>query len=145
MNTPELKIVLDVNILLSIISKKSPHRWIFDNIISGNIKLCISNDILHEYHEILLQKTNSEVANNLIKFISVSSSTILADIFYNFNLITNDPDDNKYVDCYISSNASIILTNDKHFNILNSIEFPPIKVLTLREFETQFKSLFQTK
>jgi predicted nucleic acid-binding protein len=54
---------------------------------------------------------------------------------------TNDFDDNKFVDCAISANAFCILSNDKHFSILNEISFPRVKVLTVDEFETAFKQV----
>ncbi len=51
--TEPIKIVLDTNILIAIIGTKSPFRWIFDKIIAGKFILCISNEILFEYQEIL--------------------------------------------------------------------------------------------
>ncbi len=59
MNTITPRIVLDTNILITIIGKKSPFRWIFDHIISGKLILCISNEILLEYQEILAIKSKS--------------------------------------------------------------------------------------
>lgn len=62
----QLKIVLDTNIFIAIIGKKSPFRWIFDQIISGQLTLCVSNEILLEYQEILERKTNSEVLQRML-------------------------------------------------------------------------------
>jgi len=55
--------------------------------------------------------------------------------YYKWNLITADPDDNKFVDCALNAGADYIVTNDKHFNILNEIEFPPIKVIDIETFK----------
>ncbi len=38
----------------------------------------------------------------------------------------------------IISNADYIITNDKHFDILNNIEFPIMKTLTISEFKNFF-------
>jgi predicted nucleic acid-binding protein len=57
---------------------------------------------------------------------NVKSTTI----FYKWNLIQNDEDDNKFVDAYLSSNADFLVSNDKHFNQLNSIEFPKVNVIS---------------
>ena len=38
-------------------------------------------------------------------------------------------DDNKYTDCAVAGNATMIVSNDKDFNVLNTIEFPKIKVM----------------
>jgi uncharacterized protein len=50
------------------------------------------------------------------------------------NLISADPDDNKFVDCAFAANAHYIVTNDKHFNILKLIPFPKIALLKIQEF-----------
>lgn len=72
MNTAGLRIVLDTNILIAIIGRKSPFRWIFGLIIVGQLILCISNEILLEYQEILARKTNQDVADNFINFLTLS-------------------------------------------------------------------------
>lgn len=128
MNTTAPKLVLDTNILIAAIGTRSPFRWIFDCLISGKIVLCVSNDILMEYQEILAKKTNQEVAENVANFITVSPFTVKTDIYFNFGLITADPSDNKFIDCAIAANADFILSNDKHFQTLKTIDFPKVKV-----------------
>ncbi len=51
-------------------------------------------------------------------------------------MIQTDPDDNKFVDCAIASQADYIVTNDKHFDILAQITFPKVEVITIQQFET---------
>jgi putative PIN family toxin of toxin-antitoxin system len=145
MNTTALKIVLDTNILIAIIGKKSPFRWIFDCFIEGRLILCVSNEILLEYQEILTKKTSSEVAENVINFITVNPFTEKTEIFFNFDLIAEDEDDNKFVDCAIASNAICIVSNDKHFQVLKTIDFPKLTILNLPEFEENYKSALMEK
>lgn len=139
MNTSALKIVIDTNIFIAIIGRKSPFRWIFDCIINGKIRLCISNEIVFEYREILTRKTNEEIAENVIEFLSISPFVEKTEIYFNFQLIAEDEDDNKFVDCAISANAECLVSNDKHFRILNTIDFPKITILKLQEFEEKYK------
>lgn len=106
----------------------------------GKIILCVSNEILFEYQEILTAKTSAEVAENIINFITINPFTEKTEIFFNFNLIKDDPDDNKFVDCAIASNAVCLVSNDNHFQILLTIDFPKVSVLKLSEFETRYKS-----
>jgi putative PIN family toxin of toxin-antitoxin system len=54
--------------------------------------------------------------------------------YYKFNLL-KDPDDNKFVDCAISSNADFIVTHDSDFDILRKIEFPKVMILNTSEFK----------
>jgi len=141
MNIIALKIVLDTNILIAIIGKRSPFRWIFDCFIQGKIILCVSNEILFEYQEILTEKTSAEVAENVINFITVNPFTEKTEIFFNFGLITDDADDNKFVDCAIASNAICLVSNDKHFQVLKTLDFPKVMVFKLQEFEEKHKTV----
>lgn len=43
---------------------------------------------------------------------------------------------NIFVDCAIASNAELIVTNDAHFDILKTIEFPKLEISTLLKFST---------
>jgi len=140
MSTTAVKIVLDTNILIAIIGRKSPFRWIFDKIISGEIILCVSNEIIQEYKEILQLKNGVEVAENLIDFLTVHPYVEKHDPYFNFQLISQDEDDNKFVDCAIASNAYTIISNDKHFQELKEISFPKVRILTLPEFQDTFLS-----
>ena len=53
---------------------------------------------------------------------------------YHFNLITADPDDNKFVDCAIAANARYIVTNDHHYDVLRQIQFPIVDIMALKDF-----------
>lgn len=54
-------------------------------------------------------------------------------------LINKDPDDNKFVDCAIFANADFIVSDDKHFNELGSVEFPKVLVVRLDDFARLFR------
>ncbi len=139
MNTTALKIVLDTNILLAIIGRKSPFRWIFDCLINGKLILCVSNEIF-EYEEVLTRQLNAEVSENVINFITVSPHTERVEVYFNFNLIAADADDNKFVDCAIASDALCLISNDAHFDVLKTVDFPRVTVLKVSEFEEQYKA-----
>jgi len=59
----------------------------------------------------------------------------LATSYFNLNIITADPDDNKFVDCAFASNADYIVTNDSDFNVLKKINFPTIRVVNIDAFK----------
>jgi len=121
-----MNVVLDTNVLLVSIAKKSRYRIIFDNLLANQFNLIISNDILSEYTEIIAQKANVNVANNISEMLLALSNVQKQDVFYKWNLIDADKDDNKFVDCAIAGNADYWLSNDKHFNCLKTIEFPKL-------------------
>lgn len=53
-----MKVVIDTNVLLVSIPKKSKYRLIFDYLIDMKYDLVVSNEILFEYEEIISQKSN---------------------------------------------------------------------------------------
>lgn len=128
------QIVLDTNVLLISLPKISPYRPIFDSLISGKFKLLITEGIFQEYKEIISQKTTPKISENLGELLMQLENVKNVSVFYQWNLIKNDPDDNKFVDCAIAGNAKFIVTNDNHFNILRTTEFPKVKVIDAKDF-----------
>lgn len=52
---------------------------------------------------------------------------------FQFGLL-NDPDDNKFVDCAIAANADYLVSHDKDFKTLKSIDFPKVNLVNIIEF-----------
>jgi uncharacterized protein len=129
-----LNVVIDTNVLLSAIGYKSPLRLIFDSIINKEINLCVSNEIMLEYYEIISRKMTDIIARNFTNYLRNSSNILFTEIYFKWNLITIDESDNKFTDCYINSNADYLITNDSHFNILRRITFPKINLVNSGEF-----------
>jgi len=129
-----MRVILDSNVLLVALPKFSKYRIIFDEFLSNNLTLIISNEVITEYYEVITRFANEIVASNVLELLLVRPNVEKFDIFYNWKIITDDFDDNKFVDLAISSNADYLVTNDKHFNILMGIEFPNVKVIGLDNF-----------
>lgn len=53
---------------------------------------------------------------------------------HRWNLIINDPDDNKYTDCAVAANATYVVSDDADFRVLKKTPFPSLKLLTSDEF-----------
>jgi len=133
-----LKVVLDTNILLVSISPRSTYHWVFQKFINEEFILCVTTDILQEYEEIIGNHMGQEVANTVLQLIENSINVEYITKYFRWNLINVDPDDNKFVDCAISSNAKFIVTNDKHFNVLKNVDFPKIEVVDIDKFKEIF-------
>ncbi|MGB3848458.1 MAG: putative toxin-antitoxin system toxin component, PIN family [Tunicatimonas sp.] len=133
-----MKVVVDTNCLLASFSKKSPYRWLFNSILHGELTLVFTTDILLEYEEIISRETSREVAQNLVKLLIDLRAREQIEVYYFWNLIPQDPDDNKFVDCAIAANADYLITHDRHYNILQTVEFPKVRVATLPEFLSIF-------
>lgn len=90
---------------------------------------------MSEYYEKLASFYSVYTANLVTDILLVSTNVIFAEPFYKWLLIVDDPDDNKFVDLCISSNANYLVTNDHHFDILKNLEFPKLNVKTMLEFK----------
>jgi uncharacterized protein len=130
-----MKVVIDTNILLAIVPKRSKHRWAYDALRNGKYILVISNEILEEYEEILGDYYNADFATVVVEELLNLPNIELVEIYYKFRLIINDPDDDKFADAALVSNSEHIVSHDKHFKVLKNIGFPKLSVLTLSEFK----------
>lgn len=129
-----MRIVLDTNALLASFSQSSPSYEVWRGLREGRYILCVSNDILWEYQEIIAQKTTPRIAENVIKYLVNSRFVQRITPYYRFELITADRDDNKFVDCAIAANATYIVSDDKHFSPLKTLTFPRLSIIRLLEF-----------
>ena len=86
-------VVIDTNCLLQIISRKSPYRPIWDAFIAGRYDLCVTNEILDEYQEILEQQITPTVAENVVMLILNQQNVRLVDPHFRMGIITAAPDD----------------------------------------------------
>ena len=115
------KIVLDTNCLLMSLPRISPYRKIWDDFLKGKLTLCVTNEIIEEYLEIIEQKTNANIASNVVSVILSQKNVEFVTPYYKLHLINADEDDNKFVDCAFTAGASCIVSNDAHFKILNGL------------------------
>lgn len=134
-----MRIVLDTNCLLASLSKRGAYFNVWRGLQEGKYTLCVSNEILEEYEEIIAQKTTPVIASNVVQTLLNAPSVELIDAFFRFELIQKDPDDNKFVDCAIAGNATYVVSNDSHFDILKEIDFPKLILKSLQEFSAMLQ------
>lgn len=127
-------VVIDTNSLIMAISSRSAYHKIWQSFLAGDYCLCISNDILEEYTEVIVRNISVNAARYVIYTIMERKNVRLISPSYKWNLITADPDDNKFVDCAVAANAKFIVTEDHHFNVLKEIDFPSVDVINIDDF-----------
>ncbi len=128
------KVVLDTNCLLASLSRLGSSYPVWKSFQEGKYILCVTTEILAEYEEIISQKTTPSIAKHVVELILKSKNVQFVNTYFHWNLITADPDDNKFVDCAFASNATYIVSNDVHFDVLRNVTFPELMVLKLKEF-----------
>ena len=133
-------IVLDTNCLIMAISAKNDYHLVWQAFLRGDYTLCVSNEIIEEYLEVLSRNINPWVAESIVYAILTRRNVKKLVAYYHFDLIAADPDDNKFVDCAIAANAKFIVSEDHHFDVLKSCTFPKVDVIGLDLFASLLKS-----
>ncbi|WP_324759060.1 putative toxin-antitoxin system toxin component, PIN family [Sphingobacterium thalpophilum] len=129
-----MTIVLDSNVLVAAIGTRNRLRPIWDAFLDGRFHIAVSEDILKEYEEILYRLAAPGVAPFIMGILEESLEVKICQAYYKWRIITVDPDDNKFFDIAVASNADFLVTNDHHFNIAKKLEFPKIGIITPDEF-----------
>jgi putative PIN family toxin of toxin-antitoxin system len=129
-----MQVVLDSNVLLVSIPRSSVYRPIFDALLQKRFGLVISTEILAEYEELIEQKANGIVAANIAEMLINLENVHFQEIYFKWNLIEKDPDDDKFADVTIASGADYLVTEDRHFNVLRTLDFPKVTVIGAGEF-----------
>ena len=113
----------------------SPFSIILDKLYEGAYELWVTNDILLEYEEKISDIFSKETAELILGALTLLPNVKKADIYFQLFLIDTDKDDNKFSDCAFAGNVHYLVTNDKHFNVLASIAFPKINIISLELFK----------
>lgn len=128
------RVVIDTNCLLAILPTNSPYHKVWVDFLENRLELCVSTEVLLEYEEILSEKTSAYFADIIIQTLLNRKNVIRVSPVWRFGLITQDPDDNKFVDCAICGFAEILVSNDKHFQVLDTINFPKVYLVRIQDF-----------
>lgn len=128
------RVVLDTNCLIQIVSPRSRYHALWESFVCGENILCVSNEIIEEYVEIMQKLMGYAAAEYVVKTILNGRFTQVITPYYKFNLIDADKDDNKFVDCAIAAQAKCIITNDHHYDVLKTIPFPKVEIVRLVNF-----------
>ncbi len=130
----EIKTVIDTNVLVSALSTKSVHHWLIELLLEEEIDLYVTDEILLEYEEILKSKYSVNVAANFLLALRELPNVHCVQVYFKWNLIS-DPDDNKFVDCYVVAGADCLISHDAHFSVLKNIPFPKVFVFKIDDFK----------
>ncbi|HJW30420.1 MAG TPA: putative toxin-antitoxin system toxin component, PIN family [Saprospiraceae bacterium] len=125
---------MDTNVLLISLPSRSPYHEIIVAFSERRYKLVVTTAVLLEYEEILTEKASQVIAENVLAAFREAPNLVEVDIYFHWNMIPADPDDNKFTDAYINGNADYLVTNDAHFNTAKSSKFPEVKILSVDEF-----------
>lgn len=133
------RIVVDTNCLIQCISSRSIYHEIWLSLLDGRNELCVTNEIIEEYEEIIGRNVSPRFASLAVDVIINNPYTKFITPFYEFHLITEDPDDNKFVDCAVAANARFLVSEDHHLNVLKETDFPKVNLIGLDDFLSELE------
>lgn len=130
-------VTFDTNVLLSatLWDGSVAQKLLFD-LISQEIKIYSTSEILSEYQEVLRRDFDfsdeevSKIMEKVFAFVTLVNSTMRV------NIVKEDPDDNMIIECALESNSKYIITYDKH--LLNIKEYQSIRIIRPEEARAIF-------
>ena len=126
--------VIDTHCLVASVGPRSPFRALYDLFAAEAFEWVISNEILTEYDEILTRRYSPLTAAAVLNVLAFAPNTHRQEAYYKWQFITDDPDDNKFVDVAIAASADFLVTNDRHFQLLQQLPFPRVPVVSFQTF-----------
>ena len=132
-----MKITVDTNVLISATFWYGDSERIIEKIESKDIELVLSKEIIEEFARVLnyrdikekIKNKNLEIKRTVEKIISISK---IVEPLEKLNIVNEDPDDNKILECAKSGEVDFIVSSDNH--LLKLKEFGSIKIVTPKEF-----------
>lgn len=134
---------MDTNIFLISLAARYKYHWIYQSLFLNKFELSLSNEILNEYEEQIVLRYGLSKTDAILDYLLLLPNVVLTNPSFHWRLVSNDEDDNKFVDCFLASRSDFIISNDKHLHQIKNNPFPPISVLTYNEFEVRYKYSFQ--
>ena len=91
-----MNVVLDTNCLIMAISAQNEYYQVWHDFLEGKYCLCITNEIIEEYSEVLARNISPLVSEYIITAILNRKNVKRLSPSYAFHLIEADEDDNKF-------------------------------------------------
>lgn len=124
-----MQVVFDTNVLLSsTLWEGSVAQKLLFKLIKHDVKIFASEDILAEYKKVLTRDFEYSdekilsIVEKLLLFLNLVNPVEKVDV------VKEDPDDNKVIDCALASSSDYLITYDKH--LLNLKSFGKVRIIT---------------
>lgn len=130
-----MKVVIDTNVFVaSFLNPAGTPRKIIDLWKDGPIVLCLCAGIIEEYIEVL-SRLGLEGESELEELLEVFRRKVhihFVAIDRQIKAVAADPEDDKFLECALSAQASLIVSGDKH--LLNLKSYKDIRVVSPSQF-----------
>lgn len=127
-----MRIVADTNVIVSALVFGGLPRRIFELSEVGAYEFFYSPHIQDETHRVLKEKflwDERKLATYLADFWKIGFRVAPVQ---HIQVVTEDPDDDRILECALSARAEVIVSGDKHLLTLGS--FGPVTIVSPRQF-----------
>jgi len=137
------KVVLDTNVIVSaLLSKDGAPARILLAVGERKILNYISEEILYEVKEVLsrqkiTERTTDSGREGFVDMLDAISVHISPK--RRLNVLTEDPADNKILECAVEADADYIITGDQH--LLRLGRYKNVKIVNPSEFINQYERI----
>ena len=132
-----MTVCIDTNVVPGMFTASHAYRPIFEEWFCGRLQRSVSTEILLEYEEIMQRKASPQKADAMMQIITLVAlrhgNIVFSSPSFRFHLLAADPDDDKFADCAIATEADYIITSDHHFDALIGSGYKP-QPITPEEF-----------
>jgi putative PIN family toxin of toxin-antitoxin system len=126
-----MRIVADTNVIISALVFGGLPRYIFELVEAGRLDFFYSLDIQSEAQRVLRDKfewNEAQLRRYLGRFWTLG---LMVTPRVRIQVIADDPDDDRVLECALEANAHVLVSGDKHLLRLGQHE--AIRILTPRE------------
>jgi len=127
-----LRITCDTNVIISALNFPGTPSRILDMAEQGEIRLAVSDDILNEVERVLRRPKfgwSQDRIDNALR--EIATFTQHVDPKNRIDVITEDPTDNRILECAAAGSSDYLVSGDKH--LLKVGKYAGIKIVTPAE------------
>jgi uncharacterized protein len=130
-------VCIDTNVLVQASKAGHPLHVIFTGWFQRKFLWAVSTDILVEYEEMLTRRSGRQRWLQFSRVVDLAEARgdllLKVQPSFQFQIISADPDDNKFCDCAITVGADYVVTEDRDFAPLANAGYKP-QPITPQEF-----------
>ncbi len=137
-----MKVTLDTNVLVSASFWTGDSLRVVDLIDQKTVEFILSDEIIDEYKKVINSEGIMEKTKRKNLILIKTAGRVMEDCIIvkpeeKLNIVKEDPDDDKILECAVAGKADFIVTKDNH--LLKLKEFRGMKIVRPEEFLKMIK------
>jgi putative PIN family toxin of toxin-antitoxin system len=127
-----IRVVIDTNVYISALMFGGPPGSLLNLAFLQSFVMIISPALMNELNEKLRLKFEVSAEDVAIMRAKLESIAEIVEPDIVLDVVNDDPDDNRVVECAVKGRADYIVTGDRH--LLKLIAYEGISIVTVRQF-----------